>query len=452
MAKKSLTLTGLHKDLKIFFRFITSDIWSMRRKDLPGFRRFLIHLLRVSALTFRGLSEDRCQLRASSLTYYSLLSIVPVLAMAFGIAKGFGFENSLQKTLMERLAGQEEVAQRIIEFSHAMLDNVKGGLVAGVGIVILFYTIIKILSHIESAFNDIWGIKTPRSLTRKVTDYLSIMLICPVLFLVSSAATVIVTSGLKVIMDKIAILGAFSPVILSLLNFMPYCVLWILFTFLYMFMPNDKVRFSSALIAGIIAGTLYHLFQGAYIFFQVNVSKYNAIYGSFAAVPLFFIWLQFSWLIVLFGAEISFAHQNADTYEYEKECLSASHAFKRLLCLRVVHLLVSNFSTNKPPWTSLQISSHLGVPIRLIHQILFELVATGILTEAGVNGDRDKGFQPGRDPDTLTIKTVIDALDQNGTDTIPVVQSEELERLSMKLMDLGELVEASPANRLLKDI
>lgn len=452
MAEKRLTFAGIQNDLKRFVRFTTRDMWSVRRKDLPGFRRFLIRLLRVIALTFRGLSEDRCQLRASSLTYYSLLSIVPVLAMVFGIAKGFGFEKSLRTIIMERLAGQEEVAQRIIEFSQAMLDTVKGGLVAGIGILILFYTIIKILSHIENAFNDIWGVKTPRSITRKVTDYLSIMLICPVLFLVSSAATVIVASGIRVIMERIEILGTLSPLIFFLLSFLPYCVLWILFIYLYMFMPNTKVNFTSALVAGIVAGTIYHLFQGAYIYFQVNMSRYNAVYGSFAALPLFFIWLQFSWLIVLFGAEVSFAHQNSDTYEYEEECLSVSHSYRMLLSLRIVHLLVRNFVHDRPPWTSLQISHHLEIPVRLVNQILFELVSTGILTETVKDADRDKGYQPGRDPDTLSIKTVIDALEQNGTDTIPVAESEELEEIAKSLADFGELMEVSPANRLLKEI
>ena len=424
----------------------------MRRKDLPRSHGFLIRLVRIVVLTFRGLSEDRCQLRASSLTFYSLLSVVPVLAMIFGIAKGFGFERNLQKILLERLAGQEAVAMRIIDFAHALLDNVQGGLVAGIGVLVLFYTIIKILSHIENAFNDIWGIKTPRSLTRKITDYLSLMLICPVLFILSSAATVIIASGVRTVIDSISLLGPVAPLIFFLLNFLPYCVLWILFTFLYMFIPNTRVRFVSALLAGIVAGTIYHLFQGAYIYFQVNVTRYNAIYGSFAALPLFFIWLQVSWLIVLFGAEISFAHQNVDTYEFEQDCLGVSPAFKRLLSLRIVHLLVHDFAKGAPPLSALDISHRLETPIRLVQQILFDLIAAGILSEASIQGGRDTGYQPGRDPDTLTVKSVIDALEHTGSDAIPVAQSPELETLSKSLQAFSELLEASPANRLLKSI
>lgn len=424
----------------------------MRRKDLTRSRGLLVRMLRIVVLTFRGLSEDRCQLRASSLTFYSLLSVVPVVAMIFGIAKGFGFERNLQDILLERLAGQEAVAMRIIDFAHALLENVQGGLVAGIGVLLLFYTIIKILSHIENAFNDIWGIQNPRTFTRKITDYLSLMLICPVLFILSSAATVIIASGVRTVIDSISLLGPVAPLIFFLLKFLPYCVLWILFTFLYMFIPNTRVHFISALLAGIIAGTIYHLFQGAYIYFQVNMTRYNAIYGSFAALPLFFLWLQVSWLIVLFGAEVSFAHQNVDTYEFEQDCLNASPAFKRLLSLRIVHLLVQDFAKGAPARSALEISHELEIPIRLAQQLLFNLVSSGILSEASIQGGRDTGYQPGRDPDTLTIKAIIDALEHTGSDAIPVARTPEMETLSESLQAFSELLETSPANRLLKSI
>ncbi|MCF8063584.1 MAG: YihY/virulence factor BrkB family protein [Deltaproteobacteria bacterium] len=452
MAEKRPTIQDLRRRATWTIGFLSTDIWRIRRKDLPRLKAFFIRFLRIVLLTFRGVAEDRVQLRASSLTFYSLLSVVPVLAMIFGIAKGFGFEKNLREILLERLSGQEAVALRIIEFSHALLDNVKGGLVAGIGVVVLFYTIIKILSHIESAFNDIWGVKKSRPLGRKITDYLSMMLICPVLFLMSSAATVVIASGVQFVVDRISLLGPVAPLITILLNFLPYCVMWVLFTFVYMFMPNNQVRFTSGLLAGIIAGTAYHLFQWVYIFFQFNMTRYNAIYGSFAALPLFFIWLQVSWGIVLFGAEISFAHQNVDTYEFEKDCLTASRAFKRLISLRIVHLLVHNFSKGLPPWSALRISQHLEIPIRLVNQLLYELLDAGVLTESRAEGNQETGYQPGRDPDALTIKAVLDALDHLGNEAIPIARTEELERLSRCLQGFGEVVEASPHNRLLKSI
>lgn len=386
------------------------------------------------------------------MTFYSLLSVVPVAAMAFGIAKGFGFERALEKQLLEKLQGQEEVVTRIINFAHSLLETTKGGIIAGAGVAILFWTVIKVLGNIESSFNLIWGIKKPRSLARKFSDYLSIMLICPILFIMSSSITVVITSQVKLVTQKIALLGAISPVIFLILKLLPYCVIWILFTFVYIFMPNTKVNFKSGILAGIVAGTIYQIVQWTYISLQIGVARYGAIYGSFAALPLFLIWLQVSWLIVLFGAEISFAHQNVETYEFEPDCLQASYSFKKLLALRVVQLCVKNFSKGERPWTATQISHALETPIRLVHQILYELVDSGVISETKVGKNEDVAYQPARDIEALTLKNVIDMLEQRGSDNIPVAQSKELDKLSDSLKNFSDVIEKLPANIALKDI
>ncbi|MCJ7593546.1 MAG: YihY/virulence factor BrkB family protein [Desulfobacterales bacterium] len=433
-------------------QFVKTDIWRIREKDLPRRKSFWIRLLKVVMLTLRGITEDRSPLRASALTFYSLLSIVPVVAMVFGIAKGFGFEKALEKVLLRTLEGQEEIVIKIVGFAHAVLENVKGGLVAGIGLLVLFYAVIMILSNIENAFNDIWGIKTPRSLGRKITDYLSLMLIGPILFILSSTLTVFITSSLKQVVEKITILEAVRPGIFLLLQLLPYAALWILFCFMYVFIPNTKINFKSGILGGIIAGTMYHVFQWGYISLQIGVAKYNAIYGSFAALPLFFIWLQTSWLIVLFGAEVSFAHQNVETYEFEQECLTVSYSFKRLLVLRIAHLLVHRFTEGEKPCDARRISHQLEIPIRLVNQILFELVAAGIASEVRVEQDKAIAYEPALDPDRMTIKYVIDAMEQRGSDNIPVAPTEELQALSESLKAFNELVENSGANRLLKEI
>ncbi|HOO90878.1 MAG TPA: YihY/virulence factor BrkB family protein [Syntrophales bacterium] len=342
-----------------FIEFIKGDIWRIRLKDLPRKRSFLIKQLRIFLLSLRGFDEDKCQLRASALTFYSLISIVPVAAMAFGIAKGFGFEKRLERQLLEQFQGQEEVITRVIDFAHSLLTNTKGGVIAGVGVILLFWAVIKVLGNIEASFNDIWGIREARSLGRKFSDYLSVMLLCPILLILSSSAAVFITTQVTLIVEKISLLGIFSPLISFLLKLLPYGIVWVLFSFLYIFMPNTKVNFRSGILAGIIAGTIYQIVQFGYIAFQVGAAKYNAIYGSFAALPLFLIWLQLSWLIVLFGAEFSFAHQNVDTYEFEPDSLKISGSFKRLLSLQIAHLLVSNFAEGEKPLTATQISHRL---------------------------------------------------------------------------------------------
>lgn len=439
-------------DLNRAYRFMKHDIWRIRTRDLPRSKSLLIRNIRILLLTIRGVTEDRCLLRASALTFYSVLSIVPIVAMLFGIAKGFGFENKISDFLTERFEGQERVIEQVVVFAQAQLENVKGGLVAGIGIALLFYAIIKILSHIESAFNDIWGVKKSRSFTRKITDYLSLFIISPVLFLISSTATVAIRSGAKIIIGKISLIGIFSPVIFSMLKFLPYCILWVLFSFLYIFIPNTRVRFRSGIIGGVIAGTTYEVFQWIYIHFQIVFAKYNAIYGSFAALPLFFIWLQVSWLIVLAGAEIAFAHQNESTYEFEQDCLNANQYIKRLLSLGMVHLLVRRFIKGEHAWTASQIAHKLEAPIRLIQDLLYGLSSSGILSETHSDSESEVAYQPAIDPDTITIKYILDVLERSGSQNIPYEHSKAFTDISESMREFSTLIEESPANLRLRDI
>jgi membrane protein len=433
--------------LSKMLRFAKRDIWRIQAKDLSKGKFYLLQLLRIIILTFRGLSEDKIQLRASALTFYSLISVVPFAAMIFAFAKGFGFQSTLERELLNRMPGQEEIATKIIDFAQNFLANVRGGVIAGLGFVVLCWAIMRVLGNIETSFNDIWGVKKGRPIGRKITDYLSISLIYPVLFVSSSAMTVAATSQVSAYVHKISMLAAIGPAIFFLLKLVPYGIIFSLLAFIYVFMPNTKVHLRSGILAGLIAGVMYQGFQFGYIKFQIGVSKYNAIYGSFAALPLFLIWLQLSWLIVLLGAEIAFAYQNVHTYEFEPDCLSVSHSMKRLVSLAVVHLLVQRFSKRKEPLDGDQISRELEIPIRLARQILFELTEASIISPVQRESEKNPAYQPAVSPDSLTIKNVIDALDQKGTDDIPFAKTEAVETLSDCLKKLGEALENSPENR-----
>lgn len=435
-----------------FIRFLQTDIWRIRASTLSKQKSFWIRQLRIFLLAIRGFAEDKCQLRASALTFFSLLSIVPVVAMAFGVAKGFGFEEMLEKKLMTQLQGQEEVATRIIGFAQSFLENTKGGIIAGIGIAILFWTVIKVLGNIENSFNDIWGIKKARTFGRKFSDYLSIMLVCPILFIMSSSVTVVITSQVTLIVEKLAFLGPVGTLIITSLQILPYAVIWVMFTFIYVFMPNTKVNFRSGLMAGIVAGTIYQVVQWAYIAFQIGVSKYGAIYGSFAALPLFLIWLQMSWLIVLLGAEISFAEQNVDTYEFEADSLKVSYSFKKLLALNITHVCVKNFHEGGTPPTAEQLSHDLEIPIRLVHQVVFELTEAGVLSEVKLNGTQEIGYHPSRDIGDLTIQNVIGRLDHRGIDEIPIAETDILKVFKDAMDRFDETLTASTKNELIKNI
>jgi membrane protein len=433
-------------------KFLKRDIWCIPTRDLKGIRGLGIRSLRVLLLSLREFTSDKCSLHASALTFYSLLSIVPVFAMAFGLAKGFGLDRLLREKLMESTQGQQEILNRIMEFSDKLLQNTSGGLIAGVGIGLLFWTVINVLASIESSFNDIWGIKKQRTLGRKFSDYLSLMLIAPVFFLVASSATVFIVSQVKLITAKVAILGSVGTLIVAALQFAPYIIFWGLLTYLYIFIPNGKIHFKSALLGGIVAGTVYQLVQWLYIHFQIGVSGAGAVYGSFAALPLFLIWIQLSWRIVLYGAELAFAHQNEQTFEFEPECLNASYQFKKLLALRMTHLCVRRFAEALPPLSSEAIAAELGIPIRLTRELLERLTHANLLTAIQGASEKERVYQPARDVGDMTIQFVVHQMEQAGTCNVPVVRTVELETLRASLEAFERAVQVQPANILLKNI
>src|SRR5688500_10480853 len=433
-------------------QFLNADIWRLQAHKLPRRRSFWITQLRIVLLAVRRFNLDRCELRASALTFYSLLSIVPVVALAFAVAKGFGVEKVLADQLMEKMQGQEAVAHRIIGFAQSLLETSKGGAIAGVGIVLLFWTVIKVLGNVEKSFNDIWGVNTGRTMGRKFADYLSIMMICPVLLIIASSVTVLLTTQVSGLLERLSFLGSLADVLIWLLELLPYGVIWLVFTFIYVFMPNTKVELKSALWGGILAGTIYQLVQLTYITFQIGVSNYGAIYGSFAALPLFLVWLQLSWLIVLLGAEISFAHQNVGTYEFEQDCLAASHSFKRMIALMMTSLCVKHFLNAEKPFTAEAISRQLEVPIRLVRSVLAELTEARLLAEIRADGREDVAYQPACDTQRLTVAAVIERLDQQGVTTVPIVETADVQNLRETLKRYREIVEQSSANLQLQDL
>lgn len=427
-------------------QFLKNDIWRLQGHKLPPRRFFWITQLRIFLLAIRRFVEDKCDSRASALTFYSLLSIVPVVAMAFAVAKGFGVEKILSEQLMTKLEGQEEVAERIIGFAQSLLENTKGGAIAGVGIVVLFWTVIKVLGNIEASFNDIWGVKTPRKMGRKLADYLSVTMLCPILLITASSITVLVTTQVTVMLQRLSFLGYLANVIVWLLKLLPYGVIWLVFTFIYAFMPNTKVALKSALWAGILAGTIYQLTQLAYISFQIGVANYGAIYGSFAALPLFLVWLQLSWVILLLGAELSFAHQNVGTYEFESDCRNVSHSFKQLVALLIASLCVKRFRIAEEPLTAEEISRELEVPIRLVRLVLFDLTDTRILSQVYVKDRDELAYQPACDIHNLTLVGIIERLDQRGIENIPIAESDDLNKIRETLRRLRDLQLKAPAN------
>ncbi len=431
--------------------FFNTGIWEIQLKNLSPLNAFLVKYLRIILLASRGFLKDHCQKTASVLTYYSLLNVVPVVAVAFAIAKGFGLEKLIEKQILQ-MAEKANCTTQIISFSHNLLDQAKGGLIAGVGIVLLFWTVISILGKIEESLNDIWEVKKSRTLIRKFCDYISMMVFSPLLFIISSSATVLVASQVKVIVNKIALLGVFSMVILFLLNLLPYVSIWVLLTMLYLVMPNTRIPLKSAILGGVAAGTILQIVQWVYIKFQIGAASYGAIYGSFAALPLFLAMLQISWMIVLFGAEMAHSNEHYETFGFHPDYSQISVSSKKLLILRIFHLMTKKFSMGEKPLTAQQIAHALEIPIRLVRHLLYELSEVGLVVETVKGVKHEVAFQPGKTIENITVKSALDEYERVGVTKIPDHQSDEAEKISKYLKDLSEVLEKSPSNVRLKEI
>ncbi|OGW68925.1 MAG: hypothetical protein A2036_03330 [Omnitrophica bacterium GWA2_50_21] len=311
---------------------------------------------------------------------------------------------------------------------------------------------IQVLANIESSFNDIWAIKKLRSMGQKFTDYLALMLIAPVFFVTASSVTVFVVSRVRMMVRDVPALDFLGPVLYIGLQIFPFAVFWGLLTYLYKFLPNGKIQFKSALLGGFVAGIVYQSVQWAYIYFQLGASKAGAVYGTFAALPLFLIWLQTSWLIVLYGAELAFAHQNENRFEFELECLNASEEFKKLMILRVAQVCVSRFAAGLKPLSSEELAEQLEMPRRLTNELLDRLAKANLLNVAQGEDERDRHYQPARDIGAMTLQFVIRELERTGTKDIPVAETPELQNLRVSLEAFDEVLRNLPENTLLKDL
>ncbi len=409
-------------------------------------------ILKVIFFAVRGFKEDRCDLRASSLTLFTLLSIVPVMAMAFGIAKGFGFQEFLEKRILDIFAGQEEVIQRVLAFSGNLLEKTKGGLMAVLGIILLFYALIRLVGHIENAFNRIFWIKKDRDLIRKFTDYIAISITAGILVIFSSSANIFVTAYLAKFLTHLNLPANIEKLISIGFNIFPFLPIWILFIFFYLFVPNRRIDIKAALAGGMIAGSIFQIIQMAYLEFQVGVSNYNAIYGSFAALPLFLIWLQTSWAVVLFGAEIAFSWENTEALETRDiEYGNISIRTRKLILLHLVHSCVKNFAAGNPAASDADLAAGIKLPLKIVKLLLAKLVESGVLVEVAA-GDDAPCFVPARDIETMSIYDVLYKFENRGNELTEVSKTSEFEIFEKSLGHFDRACRQCPGERILKDI
>ena len=432
--------------------FIEEDLWKVKIKRLPKYKAFLYRQIRIWVIAISEFGKDKCAEKASALTYFSLLSVVPVVAMAFGIATIFGLEKYLKDELARYFSGQEAVLDYTLQFADKMLSTSSGGVISGISAVFLIYAVARLFNSIEVAFNDVWDTKKGRSLKRMITDYMSVILLGPIILILSSSATVYITTSVENLAESFSLLGFLKPIILFAINLIPYSLIWFLLFLLYIIFPNTSVKIKSALIAGILAGTAYQLTQWGWINGQVYLSRYSVIYGSFAALPLFLIWLQLSWMIILFGAEFSFAVQNVETWAYDNEKLQMNHRTKRKMTLLVMRDIVKAFLEKERAVSFEELCVQLSIPRRFVRDIIEDLLEGKLITQV-VSDDEEECFQPALDANKISIFTIYSRLDEKGLDNLPHEEENEgYDIVNDAVIALDQAIINSPSNKLVKDL
>jgi membrane protein len=401
--------------------FLLEDIWRVTDDEVSKKKGMLYNAIKIATLSVKEFTERRVVNKASALTYSTLLAIIPILALLFAIARGFGFSNLLEDQFRNGLGGQAQTAETILSFIDSYLSHAKSGIFIGVGLIMLFYTVLLLTHNMERTFNSIWQVKKPRSLYRKMTDYFSMMLLLPLLIMLSSGISIFMSTFLKT-MEEFFLL---APVIKFLVRLTPFVLTWGMFTALYIFMPNTKVKLKFAIVPGILAGSAFQAFQYLYIGSQIWVSRYNAIYGSFAAIPMFLLWTQISWSICLYGAQLCYVAQNLRNFSFSKETENISRRYHDFLCILIMSLICKRFQTEESPYTAESLSDEHKIPIRLTTTILYELQDLHMIYETPVEGeDEEMAYLPSVDINQMNVAMLLSRLDKEGSEAFKIDRSQ----------------------------
>lgn len=445
-------MPGLIEKIKFYTHLIKHQLWKVRLNKLDKKQGFLVKQIRVFSLSVKRFNEDQCLIKSSALTYFLLFSIVPVIALAFAVAKGFGFQETLEQNILRDFSEQKEVLTQVFDYANVMLNNAKGGVIAGVGVILLLWSVMKLLGNIEDSFNDIWEVKKSRSFIRKFTDYFSILLIAPIFIIVSGSITVIIRSQLDAIILSTSWLQPIEPIVGIILRLFSLLLITGLFTFLYVVLPNTKVQVKPAFIAAIVAAIFFELLEFTYINFQVGVARYNAIYGSFAALPLFLIWVQYSWYVVLFGAELAYAYQHIDQFELKSEILNVSHRYKKMVAILTASRVVKNFTEGKKAMTLDEIAHELDLPVRLVKPIVEDFIETGIFNPVRFDKEEIVRYQPGMSEQQLSVCYVIESIEKKGVNEMHTNHLDYIKTSDNLLIEFEENMKQSKTNLLIKDL
>ena len=407
---------------KIFDQFL-----AIEPSPAGRFKRGIRLAVKIAVMVVHDFIQNLVKLQAMALAFKTLLSLAPLLAVIFSLLKAFGVHNRMEPALLEALAPLGEKGQEITAYLVGFVNKMSAGALGSVGLVTLLITVLSLMGTIEDAFNHIWHVKAPRKLARRFSDYLSAILVGPVL--VFAAVTITATLQNNAVVQALLSLRALGVGILVLLELVPYLTLWAAFTFVYMFIPNTRVRLRSALVGGLVAAILWQTVGWGFAVFVASSTRYYVIYSSFAILLLFLLWLHVGWVIVLLGAQVSYAHQHIDYFLGDRELLTQSPAGREKLALHMLLLIGRNFYHGFDPLSISELSTRLHLPGGVVQEFMVMFAQSKLVLPLA---DRD-AYVLARDPETIAIKDILDCVRNAGktnrTEGIPSKEESAIDEL-----------------------
>ena len=396
-----------------FREFVQYDLWRHPHvKTQDPKKRLWYRVLQTVILVARGFKNQALVVRANSLSFSLLFAFIPMLALIYAIAKGFGFEEMVSQQLAGSFLAEANVAPVLLEWVERYLETARGGLFVGIGLVVLIWAVYAFFNMLENSFNSIWNVKKTRSFARRMTNYVMTLLLVPIL--------VVVTSGISIFLNSTeilaSVLSAIEPLRKFMLRFIPFVATSAVFTWIFTAIPSTQVKFSSAIIPGVLMGFFYQVVQALSMFLVVLFTRMSIVYGAFSAIPLVLIWLHITCWLLLIGAELAFAIQNNELFAYERDLETISPRYKDYVMLYLLSVIIHRFEQGEQPETAHEMATANQLPIRLVQQLLARLEETNIVRRVLSEQEEDPAFVPAMDTHQITVEKVLGCVAAHGTE------------------------------------
>ena len=411
----------MKEKIRQLVHFFTRSLWRVTESDVSRSRYTSYNLMKITIQTVKCFIKDRVWIRAAALSYTTLFSIIPILALLFAIAKGFGFSNLMERFLRDGSMANGSI-DTVMNFIDNYLEYAKSGVFIGIGVAMLLWAIINLADSIESNMNAIWDVKKQRSYLRKLTNYMALYIVFPAIIISYATVSIFMTT----IYERLAEYFLISSFVHICVKLAPYILSGLIMTGLFFFIPNTKVRFKNAFIPGMITGVVFQAFLYIYIQIQMSVSSYNAIYGSFAIIPMFMLWADISWSIILFGVEMSYVSQNIELYNFGQEVDNVSRRYHDFLCVVVMSLICKRFEEGGEPYTASELSDAGEIPIRLTNRLLDELEVAGLIRGFCSDAKSEtEHFLPAMAISKLSVGRLLSTLESHGCEDFKIDHTKE---------------------------